>query len=111
MEFDVLGLYLSAHPLDGYRDALQRLGVITGDRLRAGRGRGRPVAAGRRGRQQAGAGDRAHPAGPPDRLRPCRPVRDHRLQRADGPGARAAGRHAHRSISRSTPGSTATICG
>ena len=30
MEFDVLGLFLSAHPLDGYRNALQRLGVITG---------------------------------------------------------------------------------
>ena len=34
MEFDVLGLYLSAHPLDGYRTALERLGVTTGDRLR-----------------------------------------------------------------------------
>ena len=34
MEFDVLGLYLSAHPLDGYRTALDRLGVTTGDRLR-----------------------------------------------------------------------------
>ena len=35
MEFDVLGLYLSAHPLDGYAAALSRLGVATGDRLRA----------------------------------------------------------------------------
>jgi DNA polymerase-3 subunit alpha len=35
MEFDVLGLYLSAHPLDGYASALARLGVATGDRLRA----------------------------------------------------------------------------
>jgi DNA polymerase-3 subunit alpha len=34
MEFDVLGLYLSAHPLDGYGAALTRLGVIPGDRLR-----------------------------------------------------------------------------
>ena len=34
MEFEVLGLYLSAHPLDGYREALLRLGVVTGDRLR-----------------------------------------------------------------------------
>ena len=33
MEFDVLGLYLSAHPLDGYRTALQRLGVVGGDKL------------------------------------------------------------------------------
>ena len=40
MEFDVLGLYLSAHPLDGYRNALQRLGVITGDRLRQVAGEG-----------------------------------------------------------------------
>jgi DNA polymerase III subunit alpha len=39
-EFDVLGLYLSAHPLDGYRNALQRLGVITGDRLRQVAGEG-----------------------------------------------------------------------
>lgn len=34
-EFEVLGLYLSAHPLDGYAGALARLGVVTGDRLRA----------------------------------------------------------------------------
>jgi DNA polymerase-3 subunit alpha len=40
MEFDVLGLYLSAHPLDGYRAALQRLGVITGDSLRSLAGMG-----------------------------------------------------------------------
>ena len=40
MEFDVLGLFLSAHPLDGYRTALQRLGVITGDRLRHVAGEG-----------------------------------------------------------------------
>jgi DNA polymerase-3 subunit alpha len=40
MEFDVLGLYLSAHPLDGYRNALQRLGVTTGDRLRLVAGEG-----------------------------------------------------------------------
>ena len=40
MEFDVLGLYLSAHPLDGYRNALQRLGVTTGDRLRQVAGEG-----------------------------------------------------------------------
>ncbi|MGE3290958.1 MAG: DNA polymerase III subunit alpha [Geminicoccaceae bacterium] len=40
MEFDVLGLYLSAHPLDGYRTALQRLGVVGGDRLSAVAGEG-----------------------------------------------------------------------
>jgi DNA polymerase-3 subunit alpha len=34
MEFDVLGLYLSAHPLDGYHGALARLMVTPGDRLR-----------------------------------------------------------------------------
>lgn len=34
MEFEVLGLYLSAHPLDGYQAALSRLGVTPGDRLR-----------------------------------------------------------------------------
>jgi DNA polymerase III subunit alpha len=34
-EFDVLGLYLSAHPLDGYASALARLNVATGDKLRA----------------------------------------------------------------------------
>jgi DNA polymerase-3 subunit alpha len=34
MEFEVLGLYLSAHPLDGYQAALGRLGVTPGDRLR-----------------------------------------------------------------------------
>jgi DNA polymerase-3 subunit alpha len=34
MEFDVLGLYLSAHPLDGYQAALARLGVVSGERLR-----------------------------------------------------------------------------
>jgi DNA polymerase-3 subunit alpha len=34
MEFDVLGLYLSAHPLDGYVNALTRLMVTPGDRLR-----------------------------------------------------------------------------
>lgn len=34
MEFDVLGLYLSAHPLDGYGGALARLGVTPGERLR-----------------------------------------------------------------------------
>jgi DNA polymerase-3 subunit alpha len=33
-EFEVLGLYLSAHPLDGYASALARLGVASGDRLR-----------------------------------------------------------------------------
>ena len=33
MEFEVLGLYLSAHPLDGYAGALARLGVTPGDRL------------------------------------------------------------------------------
>ena len=40
MEFDVLGLFLSAHPLDGYRTALQRLNVVTGDRLRLIAGEG-----------------------------------------------------------------------
>jgi DNA polymerase III subunit alpha len=29
----VLGFYLSAHPLDGYRQALAQLGVVTSDRL------------------------------------------------------------------------------
>lgn len=33
MEFEVLGLYLSAHPLDGYVSALARLGVTPGARL------------------------------------------------------------------------------
>ncbi len=32
-EFSVLGFYLSAHPLDGYRSSLDRLGVITADQL------------------------------------------------------------------------------
>lgn len=40
MEFEVLGLFLSAHPLDGYRNALLRLGVITGDRLQQVAGEG-----------------------------------------------------------------------
>jgi DNA polymerase-3 subunit alpha len=40
MEFDVLGLFLSAHPLDGYRTALQRLNAVTGDRLRQIAGEG-----------------------------------------------------------------------
>ena len=39
-EFEVLGLYLSAHPLDGYRNALTRLGITTGDRLRQVAGEG-----------------------------------------------------------------------
>jgi DNA polymerase-3 subunit alpha len=38
----VLGLYLSAHPLDGYASSLARLNVASGDRLRqlAGSGEG-----------------------------------------------------------------------
>jgi DNA polymerase-3 subunit alpha len=40
MEFDVLGLYLSAHPLDGFSAALQRLGVVSGDRLSSVAGEG-----------------------------------------------------------------------
>jgi DNA polymerase-3 subunit alpha len=32
-EFDVLGFYLSAHPLDGYWPRLARLGVVPSDRL------------------------------------------------------------------------------
>jgi DNA polymerase-3 subunit alpha len=40
MEFDVLGLYLSAHPLDGYLNALARLGVTPGERLRQVAGEG-----------------------------------------------------------------------
>ncbi len=32
-EFDVLGFYLSAHPLDGYRSSLERMKVVTADRL------------------------------------------------------------------------------
>jgi len=32
-EFEVLGFYLSAHPLDGYRQALARLGVVASDQL------------------------------------------------------------------------------
>ena len=67
MEFDVLGLYLSAHPLDGYRTALERLGVTPGDRLRQVAAEGGRLRARRRRRQQAGAGDRAHPLRPPDR--------------------------------------------
>ena len=34
-EFEVLGFYLSAHPLDGYRSILARLGVISSDQLAA----------------------------------------------------------------------------
>ena len=45
MEFDVLGLYLSAHPLDGYPAALQRLGS---DRRASGCARWRPAARTRR---------------------------------------------------------------
>jgi DNA polymerase-3 subunit alpha len=40
MEFEVLGLYLSAHPLDGYLTALARLGVTSGARLRQAAGEG-----------------------------------------------------------------------
>ena len=93
MEFDVLGLYLSAHPLDGYRNALVRLGITTGDRLRQVAGEGGRVRLAGRDRQQAGAGDRADKAGAPDRLRPYGSVRGDGLQRADGTGARAAGRN------------------
>ncbi len=32
-EFDVLGFYLSAHPLDGYRTSLDRLGVVSASHL------------------------------------------------------------------------------
>jgi DNA polymerase III subunit alpha len=32
-EFDTLGFYLSAHPLDGYRASLVRLGVLPSDQL------------------------------------------------------------------------------
>jgi DNA polymerase-3 subunit alpha len=32
-EFDTLGFYLSAHPLDGYRASLARLGVLPSDQL------------------------------------------------------------------------------
>jgi len=32
-EFSVLGFYLSAHPLDGYRSSLDRMGVVTADQL------------------------------------------------------------------------------
>ena len=32
-EFGVLGFYLSAHPLDGYRSSLDRMGVVTADQL------------------------------------------------------------------------------
>ena len=94
MEFDVLGLYLSAHPLDGYAAALARLGVTTGDRLRAARGErgGGPAPARRHRRRQAGARDRADPARPRHRLRRDRAVRGHRLRRADEPVPRAARR-------------------
>jgi DNA polymerase-3 subunit alpha len=37
-EFEMLGFYLSAHPLDGYRSALERLGVTPSDRLAASAG-------------------------------------------------------------------------
>lgn len=32
-EFDVLGFYLSAHPLDGYRTSLDRMNVVSADQL------------------------------------------------------------------------------
>jgi hypothetical protein len=34
-EFDALGFYLSAHPLDGYRSSLEKLGVVPADQLPA----------------------------------------------------------------------------
>jgi DNA polymerase-3 subunit alpha len=34
-EFEMLGFHLSAHPLDGYRPTLQRLGVVASDELLA----------------------------------------------------------------------------
>jgi DNA polymerase-3 subunit alpha len=34
-EFDALGFYLSAHPLDGYRTSLDKLGVVPSDQLPA----------------------------------------------------------------------------
>jgi DNA polymerase-3 subunit alpha len=35
MELDAIGFYMSAHPLDGYRGALKKLGVVPSDRIRA----------------------------------------------------------------------------
>ena len=44
-EFDVTGVYLSAHPLDGYGPLLTRLGIDSAGRLReiAAEARGRPI--------------------------------------------------------------------
>jgi DNA polymerase-3 subunit alpha len=35
MELDAVGFYMSAHPLDGYRSALQRLGIVPAAHIRA----------------------------------------------------------------------------
>ncbi|MFO1068257.1 MAG: DNA polymerase III subunit alpha [Geminicoccaceae bacterium] len=35
MELDAVGFYMSAHPLDGYRGAMRKLGIIPVDRIRA----------------------------------------------------------------------------
>ena len=45
-EFDAVGFYLSAHPLDAYGQSLERLGVIAADRLSAKSAGTRPKLAG-----------------------------------------------------------------
>jgi DNA polymerase-3 subunit alpha len=49
LERDAVGFYMSAHPLDGYRSALRRLGIVPAERIRAelaGRDSGRLSLAG-----------------------------------------------------------------
>jgi DNA polymerase-3 subunit alpha len=45
-EMDAVGLYLSAHPLDEYRNALERLGVVPLDSLKASSSGSKPRVAG-----------------------------------------------------------------
>jgi DNA polymerase-3 subunit alpha len=45
-EMDAIGLYISAHPLDDYRGALERLGVVSPDTLTAAAAGSRPKVAG-----------------------------------------------------------------
>jgi DNA polymerase-3 subunit alpha len=45
-EMEAVGLYLSAHPLDDYRGVLERLGVVSPDRLTAAAAGSRPKLAG-----------------------------------------------------------------
>ena len=97
-EFEAIGFYLSAHPLDAYGASLKRLGVIRyGDipawlatrppstRAEARRRRGEPAGAHLRARQPL----RLRPA-----LRPERHLRDHRVRRPARHRPRPAGAEA-----------------